>query len=473
MLMLAAAVPLALVVRYPLLYFESGDYRSHLSRWYDFIVENGYFAALNTGFSDYNVPYLYLVTTVALLFPGLPKLLVFKGISIVFELVLAGFVYRCVQLKYREPGQEAVPALAALATLFAPTVLLNGALWGQSDAVYTAFLVGCLYYLLAGRQAAAFVAFGLAFAFKLQAVFLAPLFLWLLMRRVVHWRYFFLSPAVYVVSLLPARFFGRSFSDLFTIYLDQAGRERELLSLNAPNMYQWIPSTYYDLYPIGVAFTAGIVLSIAAVIYRSRAAITADTVVFLATFSVLVVPYFLPMMHERYFFPADVIAIVLAFYCPRYWYVPVVVGSASILSYIPFLMRWDFGESIIPLSWVAVVLLALVVVQGRECLLAFSTKVSRLQRGIAGAAFVRQSLSQHTTSGLLLLALSTVFIFGNDRSHFYRPGHHNWVSSEHLAVAVNLSPEHNFLMFHRQTLDANGRRFLSAVQPFSDWRVCA
>ena len=57
---------------------------------------------------------------------------------------------------------------------------------------------------------------------------------------------------------------------------------------------------------------------------------------------------------------------------------------------------------------------------------------------------------------LLLLALATVFLFGNDREQFYRPGLHNMASAEHLAVAVNLSPEHNFLMFHHQTLDEDG-----------------
>ena len=56
----------------------------------------------------------------------------------------------------------------------------------------------------------------------------------------------------------------------------------------------------------------------------------------------------------------------------------------------------------------------------------------------------------------LLLALSTVFVFGGDRGHFYRPGHHDWVSSEHLAVAVNLSPEHGFLMFHRRFPNPGG-----------------
>ncbi len=57
---------------------------------------------------------------------------------------------------------------------------------------------------------------------------------------------------------------------------------------------------------------------------------------------------------------------------------------------------------------------------------------------------------------LLLLAMSTVFLFGNDREQFYRPGLHKAVSAGHLAVAANLSPEHNLLMFHHQTLDKDG-----------------
>ena len=57
---------------------------------------------------------------------------------------------------------------------------------------------------------------------------------------------------------------------------------------------------------------------------------------------------------------------------------------------------------------------------------------------------------------LLLSALSTVFLFGNDREHFYRPGLHNLLSVNHLMVAANLSPEHNFLLFYYQTLDKDG-----------------
>ena len=57
---------------------------------------------------------------------------------------------------------------------------------------------------------------------------------------------------------------------------------------------------------------------------------------------------------------------------------------------------------------------------------------------------------------LLLLALSTVFIFGGDRGHFYRGYGHDLVSAEHLTVAVNRSFEHGLAGFHRKTIDEDG-----------------
>ncbi len=59
---------------------------------------------------------------------------------------------------------------------------------------------------------------------------------------------------------------------------------------------------------------------------------------------------------------------------------------------------------------------------------------------------------------LLLFALSTVFLFRNDRSHFYRGPHHAHLSSQSMALAANLSPDHHFLMFFRQTLGVDGTR---------------
>ena len=52
---------------------------------------------------------------------------------------------------------------------------------------------------------------------------------------------------------------------------------------------------------------------------------------------------------------------------------------------------------------------------------------------------------------LLLLALSSVFIFGGDRGHYYQEEEH-----KKLAIAENLSIDRHFLLFIDQTLDADG-----------------
>lgn len=57
---------------------------------------------------------------------------------------------------------------------------------------------------------------------------------------------------------------------------------------------------------------------------------------------------------------------------------------------------------------------------------------------------------------LLLLALATVFLFGGDRGYFYKPFGDDHITGNHLTVAENLAPEHHFLGFYRQVLNADG-----------------
>ena len=287
-----------------------------LKPWYYAIVDEG-LAVWEWGFSNYNPPYLYLLALATVYLPNLSALLVVKGISIIFDFVLAFFVYKCVRLKYKRT--VTIPCLAALVTLLAPFVILNSSVGAQADGIYTAFLVACLYALLRERQAWAFIAFGLSFSIKLQAIFLAPLFLWLLMKKQVKWRYSFLSLLVYLVLLLPAWFMGRPLGELLLIYFRQTSLYKDF-SERAPNLYQWIPITtpsaqLLDVVTIlGVAFTILVVLTIALFLYKSRVDITPNVLVHLATLSTLIVPFLLPKMHDRYFYPASVIAIVFAFY---------------------------------------------------------------------------------------------------------------------------------------------------------------
>ena len=69
---------------------------------------------------------------------------------------------------------------------------------------------------------------------------------------------------------------------------------------------------------------------------------------------------------------------------------------------------------------------------------------------------------------LLLIALSTVFLFGGDRESLYRPGTHNAMSSHHLTVAVNISPEHGFQRFERQIIEDDG---IARYKPYNRFPI--
>ena len=67
---------------------------------------------------------------------------------------------------------------------------------------------------------------------------------------------------------------------------------------------------------------------------------------------------------------------------------------------------------------------------------------------------------------LLLLALATAFLFGNDRDSLYRPSHHDGVSAIYLAVADNMSWENRFLGFYRSGRNGDGEITYSLYNRF-------
>ena len=170
---------------------------------------------------------------------------------------------------------------------------------------------------------------------------------------------------------------GRPLVDLLSIYFTQAGYYRSLTK-NAPNLYQWLPNDLYDIfYPAGVIWTVAIIFLLVVLVRKSQIKLTKETLILLATLSVLLMPYLLPKMHDRYFFAADVISIIFAFYFPRYFYVPLVIGLVSFFSYFPFL----FGTEVIPLSYLAFALLAIIIILGRHLFLTLFVNPGDLSAG--------------------------------------------------------------------------------------------
>ena len=436
----------AVAVRWPLLSHESLDFATNLTDWYRFIAANGGFAALRYDFAEYAPAYLTLLAGAVSFLSELPAVLAVKAVSLPFDFLLAFFVHRCVGLKY--PDAKEIPALAALAVLFTPTVLLNGALWGQADAIYTAFLLGGLSFLLAGRRRAAFALFGVAFGFKAQAVFLAPLLLCLFRKRAAAVRGFGWdfgwSALAYFGTLLPAWFLGRPLGEMLSTYLRQ-GQVYRHLTMDAANLWQWIPNDLYPFWPLGVLGALALVWGLAVLVGKSRAALTPDRIVFLAAFSVLVVPFFLPKMLDRYFFPAEVFAVVLAFWRPRLWFVPVGLGLTGLNVYLP--NGAGFASPLLPYSWTAGVHLGLVVALAGLLLrdLGYSLRYRDLAASLRRAVRARGAAAAPLL--LLLGAFAGVLSFGGAAGRFERPFGGDPAETRTLAAAANLSADPSPLPF--------------------------
>jgi Gpi18-like mannosyltransferase len=328
---------LAILLRVLLFPFESSDYHQFLQGWYTALKTNGGFAAVGMNIGDYMPTYLYLLA----FFTYLPVsgLTAIKVISTVADVVLATYVMKVVDLKY-ENKSYGITAYAVI--LFLPSVFLNSAVWGQCDAIFTSALVACVYYLMQKHPHKAFFAFAIAFIFKLQAVFLAPLLILMLLKRRIKPDTFLIIPLVYFSATIPAVIMGRDFLDLLSVYFAQS-KQYKMIAMFLPNLYTWLPeNTPAYISRAAVILAGGLVLISLFYLFKKKFVLTNEILVSLALFFAMFVPFILPHMHERYYFVADILSVVFAFYFPRKFYVPVVTVLSSTYAVCHNLFNTDF-----------------------------------------------------------------------------------------------------------------------------------
>ncbi|WP_395728278.1 glycosyltransferase 87 family protein [Nakamurella sp.] len=352
-MVVVATAAVAIAVRFAFVNEVNSDYRAFLSPWYDALSAGGGLRAIGQQIGNYNPPYLYLLAVMTYL--PIPKIIAIKLVSMVFDVVLAAFAGLIVRRRFN----SWTSAVAFAVVLAAPTVLLNSGYWGQCDSIYAAFCLGSLYFLLRGRSWWACVFFGLALSFKLQAIFFLPVLLIVLVANRRRLLPLLAVPVTFLVMLLPAAVAGRSWRSLLTVYPDQVtggagsgfgragggfGGGAPSLSgglgawtQNGPTMFQWVGgSVGWEVF--GLVVAAGLLLGLGVLAWRTRP-LGEPQIILLTTATVLAVPFFLPQMHERYFYLADVMTIVAAFYLRRFWPVAVAVSASSLLAYAPFLWR--------------------------------------------------------------------------------------------------------------------------------------
>lgn len=104
-------------------------------------------------------------------------------------------------------------------TLILPGVIINSAVLGQCDSIYTAFVLMFIYYILKNKNKLTLFLFSIALSFKLQAIFVAPVILYLIVTKKVKLLDFMYLVIGGIILMLPSMLYGkfnRYYTSLFS-----------------------------------------------------------------------------------------------------------------------------------------------------------------------------------------------------------------------------------------------------------------
>lgn len=336
---------ISMIIRYSFREIISNDAYWCLLPWYDVIKENGGIYALGSQVGDYNMLYQFLIA----IFTYLPiePLSAYKLLSCIFDYLLAAamgyFVY-----DFSEKDRVLKGAMAYMLVLMSPIVFLNSSYWGQCDAIYTCFCVASLLAFCRDKYKLTFVLYGVAFAFKLQAVFLLPFFLFAyFMKKKFSVLYFGIIPVMMVILSIPGLIMGRSVAEVFTIYLNQTGSYKSI-TMNYPTFWNLLQSANMDAFYINmkkpaIALTVVVIALLMVTWIVKKVPMTTRNMIYMAFLLAYTCVLILPSMHERYGYLYEILAILVVFLQIRT--LPCLVGMylASFAIYGKYLFMFEIN----------------------------------------------------------------------------------------------------------------------------------
>ena len=338
----------AVLMRYALRNVVAGDYKMFFEPWVATLREAGggiRGLAAEFEYVDYTTPYLFILSCISIC-PFLNTLLLMKIVSIFFDFVAA---FAVMAIVYDRKKSMTYGVIGYGIFLMAPTILTNGAMWAQCDIIFTSFILWSLYFLLKDKPVPAMAFYGVAFAFKLQTLFLAPLYVILWMKGKVKLKHFLFLPLMYFIGIIPSLIAGKSLWELISVYFFQANGAMDIYALSHkfPNIYQLIGTDtfLFEYADAGIWLTLGALMLLLYTFARLEYELDSVMLLRMGMFLTMTVVFFLPHMHERYAILVDVLAIVYVFFDSKGFYVPVITLLCSFAGYTVYLA----GTNIVPL----------------------------------------------------------------------------------------------------------------------------
>ncbi|OZY84738.1 hypothetical protein CBP51_16350 [Cellvibrio mixtus] len=337
--LLQSYLMLVIILNFSLLFLKG--YSQDLGYWQDWVRQlstSGY-DGFNGNYPPVYIHWLYLVgkfyslTAIPLEHNDLLKFLTQIPVTL-FHCILTFIVFRQLQTARAKPSLlQAVMVL----TVFNPAILVNGPIWGQIDLIPAVMVYGSLLAANSWRYTyLAIPLFALALLTKFQTIAFAPIFGFLFFNKTrQHIIGILLAVLLGIVIFMPSIIAGHFWQSFRQAYIDTLG-QYPMTTFNAANL--WILLTGNtapdNIVLFGVAqdsalariFMAkhfgmmlfaitslGIFIHGICFLIKNNTYINSNQLLsyslFAATICALAFFTLLPAMHERYLFPATVIAL--------------------------------------------------------------------------------------------------------------------------------------------------------------------
>ena len=340
-LLLVLLFVLGAAIRWAGRFFVSEDMTYCLMPWFEKIKAAGGLPALSNQVGDYGILYQTLISIMTYL--PIQSVVQYKLLSSLFDIPLAlvaAAIYRDVRLSDKVATPETRSRvrmqswLVAAVVWLLPTVMLNSSYWGQCDSLYATCCLATLYLLRRNSFVGAFVMLGLAFACKLQTVFILPIIgVYYLVQKRFSLFWILLSVVVMWLSGIVAFAYGRNLLAPILIYSGQVGHYQEMY-MSFPSLWMLVGNDYWSMRWFAILLTfAVLAVGLWYCLNHKQNILCNERFYAVAAWFMWSMLLFLPSMHDRYAYLLDLLLVLLACWDRRFTKYAVITVLISLYYY--------------------------------------------------------------------------------------------------------------------------------------------
>lgn len=344
---------LSLAVRFSVALHPTRDLTAYVFEWMKDIKEVGFVNFYKVD-SDYSPLFLFIVGLYTFLPQGelitVNNLSFYqnwpyyvKGTYFIVEILIAIGIYLVIRTITKDKKSA---WLGYIIYLCLPVQFFNSAIWGNADSLYFLCFIYVLYFILIEKDWLAYFFIGVCFGIKLQAVFLLPFVVYLIISGKLKFYNVYAILVGLIATFIPAYLCGASILEPFTFFAKQIGGYSKL-TLGCANIWHLINFKSGALQTVQVGATLFGLLLIGlftAIIFARKIKLDKDAILLVAVFLISICPMFLPHMHERYFYALDVLIMVYCLVTKKQYFLIVLMQLSSGIAYHNYLAGRHFFE---------------------------------------------------------------------------------------------------------------------------------